>query len=170
VGVAHIGLEPLHDALLGEARQAARDRRTGARRDARGILEQAEAEARALLERARADGEAAAELEAERERARAQREARALVLETKQAFRKELERRALAAAAELRNEPRYGTMLEGLARMARIQLGDEAVLEVDPPEGGVIAHAGARRVDYSLPALVERCLAQMNGDLERRAR
>jgi vacuolar-type H+-ATPase subunit E/Vma4 len=170
VGDASVSLDPLREALLGEARQSAEDCRLRAARDARSILERAEADAWALLERARTEGEAAGELEAARERARAQSEARALVLGAKQALREQLKERALASAEELRREPRYRTLLEGLARKARAQLGEDAVLEMDAPGGGVVAQAGNRRVDYSLPVLVDRCLARIDIDLDRSER
>jgi vacuolar-type H+-ATPase subunit E/Vma4 len=80
----------------------------------------------------------------------------------------EVRARAREAAVRLREDPRYPELLERLKRIAIAQLGNEAELEVDPSGvGGVIAHAGSVRVDYTLPALAERALEALDGELER---
>jgi len=75
--------------------------------------------------------------------------------------------RAREAALGLRENPGYPELLERLKRTAIAQLGSEAELEIDPPSvGGVIARAGSVRVDYTLPALAERELEALDGELE----
>jgi hypothetical protein len=49
----------------------------------------------------------------------------------------------------------------------RQELGADAEVELDPPDGGVIGHLGNRRVDHTLPQLVERCLLERATELER---
>ena len=61
----------------------------------------------------------------------------------------------------------YEELVERLAVRAREALGPEAELELDPPDGGVIGRVDNRLVDHTLPALVERCLAEHAVELER---
>jgi vacuolar-type H+-ATPase subunit E/Vma4 len=164
---ADIGLDPVRGALLAEARQEAeRLERQAADRAATQVAE-AEEQVEELVGRARSEGGAAAELEAATELALARRRARALVLEARRAMYDEVRRKAHAAAQGLRAEPRYGDLVERLASRARQRLGAAAEVEFDPTEGGVIARLGNRRVDYTLPALVEHCLAVHAIELDR---
>ncbi len=131
-------------------------------------VRRARREAAALLLRARREGERAGELETAALRAEARGHARRLVLEARREVYEELCRRAQAAALELRESEAYGALLERLEAAARAQLGPEAEVEIDVPElGGVRARAGTRRVDYTLPALTERCITALGGELER---
>ncbi|HEY7691271.1 MAG TPA: hypothetical protein VH816_02920 [Gaiellaceae bacterium] len=130
----------------------------------------AEAERRglALVEEARAEGAAAAALVDRQDRAAARRRARTTVLAAKRELYEELCRRAKAAARSLRDDPGYPALLEQLVATARAQLGEDAMLEIDPPgQGGVRGSSGTRHVDYTLDALAERCLERLGGGLER---
>ena len=90
------------------------------------------------------------------------------MLSARGALYEELGRRARAAVLDLRGEPGYEDLLARLAARARRELGDDAVLEVDPPDaGGVRARAGSRRVDYTLPALAAGCLESLGPRLRR---
>lgn len=128
---------------------------------------QAEAETTALVARARTEGEAAAELEAVSALAEARRRARSLFLHAQREVYEDVRRQAHDGVQELRSTPRYDDLVERLAAHAQAVLGPDAEIERDPPEGGVIARAGNRRLDYTLPVLVERCLARHAGAIER---
>ena len=161
-----MNLEPLRDALLGDARAkvaaelATADERAAAQRAA------AEREGAELAERARAEGAAAAELEAAAEHASTRRGARTLVLAARNDVYEEVRRRAVEGAEALRGKPDYSALLERLAAAAREQLGPEAEVEVDPAAGGVVATVRGRRVDYTLHALTDRCLDLLGARLE----
>jgi vacuolar-type H+-ATPase subunit E/Vma4 len=164
---AGVGLDPVREALLAQAQVEAEELVTQAADRAAEEVALAEEETAILIARARAEGEAAAELEAATEVAHARRSARTLVLEAQREVYDDVRREAHAAAQQLRSRTGYRELVERLAAMARDQLGPDAELELDPPNGGVVAHARNRRLDYSLPALVERCLARRATELER---
>ena len=129
-------------------------------------LAEARGQADELVEQARHAGEADGELEAAQMRVRARRRARALELAARREVYDEFRGAALEAALALRGTPAYARLLGRLAAAARRQLGAEAILELDPTgPGGVAARAGARRVDYTLPALVDRCIAGLGDEL-----
>jgi vacuolar-type H+-ATPase subunit E/Vma4 len=164
---AGVGLDPVREALLAQTRAEAEGLVSQARARAAAQVAQAEEEAGALIARARAEGEAAAELQAAAELADARRRARTLVLEAKRDVYEDLRREAQAAAQRLRGEPGYEELVGRLAILVRERLGPDFEVELDPPGGGIVARAGNRRLDCSLPALVERCLAQHAVELER---
>lgn len=164
---AGVSLDPVREALLAEAEAEAEGIVGQAEERAAAQVAQAEERKAALVRRARAEGETAAELEAASELAQARRTARTLVLESKRAVYDDARREARVAVQRLRSEPRYEELLERLAARAREELGPEAELELDPPDGGVIGRVDNRRVDNTLPALVERCLAEHAAELER---
>ncbi len=58
-------------------------------------------------------------------------------------------------------------LIERLGALARSQLGPDAEVVVDPVRGGVVASAPGRRVDYTLPVLVERCVDRMGAEVDR---
>ncbi len=90
------------------------------------------------------------------------------VLATQRVAYEELRRRARTAVLALRDDPGYPELLERLAAACRRDLGEQAQLEIDPPEaGGVRARAGTRRVDYTLIALAERCVEELGPRLRR---
>jgi vacuolar-type H+-ATPase subunit E/Vma4 len=162
-----MSLDPVREALLVEARTEADRLVSEAEARATTQVAHAEEEKAALVRRARAEGEAAAELEAASELTQARRRARALVLEARRAVYEDARREAHAAAQRLRLQPRYQQLLDRLAAQVKEELGPDAELELDPPEGGVLGRLGNRRVDHTLPASVERCLGERGDDLER---
>ncbi|MGZ4400298.1 MAG: hypothetical protein ACXVYM_05450 [Gaiellaceae bacterium] len=116
---------------------------------------------------ARAAGETEAGLEAAQARAGARRRARSIILAARLELYQELRRQALKAAAEVPAKPAYTALLERLEGAARSELGADAVVERDPGgAGGVVARSGSRVVDYSLPALVDRCVAALGERIE----
>jgi vacuolar-type H+-ATPase subunit E/Vma4 len=167
VGVAaRIGLDPVREALLAQARRDADVLVQQAADRAEARVAEAEGEIEAQILRARAEGESAAELEAATELARAGRRARAHVLGAQRAVYDDVRRRAHDTARELRSSPGYPELVERLASRARAELGPEAEIERDPPAGGVLARAGNRRLDYTLPVLTELALAEHAADIE----
>jgi len=162
-----VAAEPLREALLDQTRAETDERLAAADRRAEALLLDAEERGAALAERARAEGAAAARLAGAHDEARARRRARSLVLAARRELYEELRRRALEAAHALRDDSAYPALLDGLAAVARAQLGEDAELEIDPPDGGLRASCGARHVDYTLGALVERSLDQLGDRLER---
>lgn len=161
-----MNLQPVRDALLAGARRDAEELRAAAERDAAGALAGAQREAERLMAAARAEGEAEARRVAAKELARARREARQLVLAARCAAGERLAAEARRAASDLRHTPGYRELLDGLARLARTQLGGEAIVVVDEEVGGLVSTLGSRSVDYRLPAVASRCLAQLAGEVD----
>ncbi len=162
-----MNLEPLRTELLAEARDE--QARQLADVDHTCRLQAARARARweALTARSRAQGERAAAQEARRRLGAASQRGRELELVAKRALVEELRAQTLAAALDLRDDPRYGPLLERLSQTAEAQLGPGAEIEVDPPGlGGARARAGDVSVDYTLPALVERAIQDLGAELE----
>lgn len=152
-------IDPARDALLDDARASAERIVAEADAEARERIEAARRAATDIVTRARAQGEAEGRLLAAREAAGEAALARMEVLEARGAVHEELHQRARTAVLALRDEAGYADLLARLAASARQDLGEDADLEIDPPDaGGVRAHAGTRLVDYTLPALAERCL------------
>ena len=162
-----VRLDPVREALLAQA-EAEAERVVGrAERRAKDQVARAEEHRAALVRQARAEGEAAAEREAAVELARARRRARTHVLVAQREIFDDVRAAALEAAERLRSEPGYPDLLERLADLARDELGADAEIVFDPPSGGVVGSSGTRRVDYTLSAIVERCVARHAVDLER---
>jgi vacuolar-type H+-ATPase subunit E/Vma4 len=162
-----MNLEPLRKALQAQAEADAGRRRAAADEECARRVADAEAQARSLVEEGRLEGERAASQEALRRRAVANRRARELRLGAQRLLLEELRRRAREAALERRADPTYPKLIDRLSRTAHVQLGPDAALEVDPPDvGGVVGRADGRSVDYSLPALVERSIEDLDGRLE----
>ena len=162
-----MNVSPLRAAVLGQAEAEVDAILADAYRRSAAERERARAAAEAQLEQARTEGERAGELETARDRALAHREARSLVLEARRGVYDEFRGQAHAAALSLRDADGYPELLERLAKAARDQLGDGAELEIDPPDaGGVRGRAQNRGVDYTLPALADRCIAALGAELK----
>ena len=162
-----MNLEPLRTTLRAQAEADAGRRRTAADEECGRRIAEAEAGAHSLVEQGRLKGDEEAAREALRRRAGASRRARELQLEVQRSLLEELRLRARNAALGRRADPLYPKLLDQLARAAHVQLGPDAALEIDPPGvGGVVGRAEGRSVDYSLPALVERAIEDLDGRLE----
>ena len=163
-----MNVDPLRSAVLSAAETEAESVLDDATSRAAREISDARADVAALVDRARAEGEAAARLEGMRLVGRARSEGRALVLAARRQAYDDLRGRTFAAVTELRAEPAYPHLLDRLQGVAQARLGHGVSLEVDPPSlGGVRASSGPRRIDLTLPALAERCLAGLGTDLER---
>jgi len=96
--------------------------------------------------------------------ARARREAHETVLMRRNALRLALHRQVRESAAELRTDPRYPRLLARLIEQSHALLGPEATV-AESSQGGVIAEAGSRRLDLSLPVLAIRTLELMTQEV-----
>lgn len=157
---ADAALEPVRRALRSAAEQQAAELRDDAGRQSGALLAAARAEAAAILAAAAKEGEDAARSEAALRSARARRQAHELVLAQRSSLRLELHRRVRAAAAGLTADPRYPDLVARLTGQCRQLLGPDAGVS-ESPEGGVVAEAGPRRLDLSLPLLAEMTLDAM---------
>jgi vacuolar-type H+-ATPase subunit E/Vma4 len=161
-------VDTLRATFLDDVRADADRELAEADRQVAAMRAEAEERGRALVEEARREGIAAAGIVGRQDRAAARRRARAVVLTAKRELYEELCRQAKAAVRSLRDDPGYPALLERLAATVRAQLGEDAVVEVDPPgPGGVRGSSGGRHVDYTLDALAERCRERLGGGLER---
>lgn len=162
-----MNLGPLRRALLSAAEVEADSTARAAATEAAGELSLAEARVADVLARVRAEAADAAAREALRVVGRARSDAGGIVLRARRDAYDELCARVTEAALELRHDPGYGRLLETLQASARALLGEDAILEIDPPGvGGVRASSGSRYVDLSLPALAKRSLDSFGPELE----
>ncbi|MGZ8437164.1 MAG: hypothetical protein ACXWXR_01325 [Candidatus Limnocylindrales bacterium] len=129
-------------------------------------LDEASRAAVATIAEARAEGAAQADREMAIARAHGQRRAHRIVLEARRKAYEDLGSRARQGALGLKSDATYPALLDRLGQRSREQLGEAASIERDPADGGVVAGAGGRRVDYSLPALAERCLRGLGAEIE----
>lgn len=157
-------LDTFRDAVMREAREEAGRLLDAAERDARRVLDEARERADDLVERARREGREAAEREMRRRRAEAQREARTRVQEARRDAVDHLRRRGLELLRERRGTEEYAGLMERLGATARDQLGSGVRIETG--DDGLVASVDGRRVDYRLPALVDRLMEELGGELE----
>ncbi|MGO4227255.1 hypothetical protein AB4Y72_00145 [Arthrobacter sp. YAF34] len=153
-------LEPVRSALRAAAEQQAAALRGLASRQTETLLAAARTEAAAILAAATKEGEDAARSEALLRSARARRQAHELVLAQRSSLRLELHRLVREAAAGLTSDPRYPELVTRLTEQCRQLLGTGAGVS-ESPAGGVVAEAGPRRLDLSLPVLAELTLDSM---------
>ena len=149
---AFTALAPVRAYLLRAASAEADRIRAAAHAEADELIRQA----RLSAERAVRDGEARGRAEAApvaaAERSRGRARARAIVLGAQREAYDELGRRIRAEADGLRDDPRYGLLVDRLTVLATQAAGPGATVTV-VPDGGVLARAGQVVVDCSLPRL-----------------
>ena len=161
-----MSLESYRLARLDEARAAAERLAADARSAAAEEIAEASAAAAAVIAEARADGAGRADREMAVAGVRDRRRSRQIVLAARRRAYEVLREEALASASRLRLDPGYPALLDQLERLSRAQLGDGARIARDPADGGVVAEVDGCRVDYSLPALAERCLRGLGAGVE----
>jgi vacuolar-type H+-ATPase subunit E/Vma4 len=161
-----MNLDSLRTALRVEAETAAAQRLAQVDEACERSLAEAHSRARRLADQGRLEGALLTERNSLRRRAVANRHARELLLAAQSGLLDDLRLRATEAALELRTDPRYEQLLERVSQLARSQLGADAEVEADEELGGVVGRAGSTSVDYRLPALVERAIAELDGQLE----
>jgi vacuolar-type H+-ATPase subunit E/Vma4 len=163
-----MNLDSLRTAFLAQAEADAARRRVEVESEYERRLAAARVEASSLIEQGKLEGRTAGEHEGARRRSAARRRAREVQLGARGVLYEELRSRASAEALELRSDPRYSPLLDRLVAAAQARLGAAAELERDPPDaGGVRARSGSRSVDYTLPALADRALHDMDGEVEK---
>ncbi|MGZ4184382.1 MAG: V-type ATP synthase subunit E family protein [Solirubrobacteraceae bacterium] len=142
-------------------------RRTADRR-AEEMLSQARAEAADLVARRCDAADRLAELE-ERERlADARAKTRGMVLRAQRSVLDDARAAAHRAVGDLAGDVRLERLLERVATDAHQRLATAGTVEVVAvPDGGFIARAGSREIDYSLRAQVDRVVDAMAIELER---
>ena len=152
-------LEPVHKALLEDAKARADHMIVEATREAALAVDEAEQEADTEIRRAERRGETSARARAEQTLAQARSDAHGDVLECKEDIRRRFHLAVRAAALDLKDDARYPDLIDMLEALARKQLGPDAKIERNLDGlGGIAAVDGSRRVDYTLPALAERAL------------
>jgi len=159
-------LAPVREALLTTAEARAHLLRQDAEEQAKAMLAAAGAEAARIISAAVSEGEASARSDAALRSARVRRQAKELVLAQQNALRRELQQQVHDAALTLRQDASYPALLAVLTEQCRAVLGAEVTLSEDPA-GGVVAQAGSRRLDLSLPALAARTLDAMSPQVSR---
>ncbi len=159
-------LAPVREALLTSAETRADLLRQDAREQAKAVLAAAGDEAARIVSAAVSEGEASARSDAALRSARVRRKAKEIVLAQQNALRRELQHQVREAAVNLRQDASYPTLLAALTERCRAVLGAEATVSEDPA-GGVVAQAGSRRLDLSLPTLAARTLDAMSPQVSR---
>jgi len=152
-------LTPVREALLAAARATAAESADSAREQAQALVDAAQLEADRIRAAAVADGEAAARSEALMSSARVRRQAHETLLTARNALRLELQVQVHASATALRTDARYPELLARLTERSHALLGRDATV-TESPDGGVIAEAGSRRLDLSLPTLAAETLSR----------
>ena len=153
-------LEPVRLALLADAQAEAAEIVGQTNAEAAGVVARAHADADAAVDQARRRAEDTIAAHAAMTVTRARREAHTTVLRAREALRRELVRRVGIAVEAMRDDERYPALLARLESLAGAQLGAATRIEY-PPEGGIVATVGPRRVDYRLATLAERELEQL---------
>jgi len=157
-------LAPVRGSLLRAARQEAAGIRRDTAEHATALMDAARREAERIRSAAVEEGTATARSEAVLRSARVRRQAHETVLGRRSALRLHLQQQVRASAAELRTDPRYPALRARLIEQSHALLGWEAMV-AESPEGGIIAEAGSRRLDLSLPALANRALESMSQEV-----
>jgi vacuolar-type H+-ATPase subunit E/Vma4 len=166
-----VGADTLREQL-GPVRAALREDAEGraalilaeGRRAADAVVAAARAASEEVVARARERAEATARARREQALATARRDVHRTVLEAEAEVWRQVADAAVAAAVAMAHDPRYPRLLDRLERLARHQLGSDAVVVRDPADGpGLVATAGARRVDYRLATLAHRAV-EARGD------
>lgn len=157
-------LAPVRGALLAAARQEAADIRRDAGEQALALVDAARRDADRIRCAAAQEGAATARSQAVLRSARARRQAHETVLTRRSILRLALQQRVRESAVELRADPRYPRLMAQLIEQSHALLGPEATV-AESPEGGVIAEAGSRRLDLSLPVLATRTLESMTPEV-----
>jgi vacuolar-type H+-ATPase subunit E/Vma4 len=159
-------LAPVQSKLHVQAEAEARTTLDQARRQAGRIRSEARARAAGILADSRAEGEEQARAAVAARVVRRRREARDVVLSVQRDLYDELRRASRDAARALRDSSDYPEILRRLTKRAVAAMGPEAAMQ-ESPDGGIVAVAGSRRLDLSLPVLAEREVDRLGSEVER---
>lgn len=167
-GDARLTLQTLEQATLASASDEGQQIRDAAAERAQRILAEARAQADALLATRHAEAERQADTQERRRLAQAHTQAREVVLRAQRSVLGQAGEAAHSAARRLVDDPRYVLLLQRQAAEANERLAPAGPVQIiTTAEGGLIARAGSRQIDYTLSAQVQRCLESLTGDLER---
>lgn len=158
-------LTPLRNRLLADARAKASNTLDSAREEAREIVTAAEADAERIRAAAAAAGEETARSEATLRSARVRHQAHRAVMRSRNTLRDEVRRRVRDSAVDLRRDPRYPDVLKSLRARAVQELGPDVVVTEDLNAGGLVAVAGSRSLDLTLPTLADAVLETMESEV-----
>lgn len=159
-------LDTVRQALIAEARADAAELTGRARAHADDRVEAARADVAEQVRQARIAAEADAEEQLGVERAAVRRQARRQVLQARRRARDSLVDAVVAALEAKRGTPAYDGFVDRLTEEAAAQLGSDARVQEEPPAGGVIATSDRRRVDYTIPTIVERVVDALGPEVE----
>jgi vacuolar-type H+-ATPase subunit E/Vma4 len=162
--MADAALEPVRTALRAAARTDAAEMLRNAHQRKDQLLADARRTADEMLAAARADGEAEATAVVKARLAQSRRDGRRSMLTAQRDLYDELRRRCRGAATALAETPGYEELRGHLAERALAQLGSGATV-VDSADGGVLASAGDRQLDLTLPTLAERALERSGAEV-----
>ncbi|HEX6577766.1 MAG TPA: hypothetical protein VF082_05305 [Jiangellaceae bacterium] len=151
---AGAALDPVRAALLSQSRSDAGTVLAEARQHAEHERAAAGERAAQILQAGRDEGERQAGAAAASQLRRRRREARDTLLAAQRSLYDDLRRRCHEAATALREAPDYPVLLRHLTEHAGAILGPDASIH-ESGNGGVVAEAGSRRLDLSLPTLVD---------------
>lgn len=158
-------LDTFRHAVLADARRDAERIADEAEREAQDRVRHASEEAEQERDQARRQGRETAERQMQRQRAEGHRQAQEVVLQARRRALERLREEALRRLRDGRDTDDHRALSKRLEQLAREQLGPEADIDKSP-DGGLVAHADSRCVDYRLPAVVDRVLGDMAGELE----
>ncbi|WP_326646298.1 hypothetical protein OG884_16840 [Streptosporangium sp. NBC_01755] len=158
-------LAPLEAELLRRAGEQAARTTARARDEAASVMAAARREAEAVLAEAGAQGLAEHAAYAATVRADVGRRRRRVVLAAQCEMLEEFRRRAREEAKDLRHAPCYPALLRHLSETVRRRGGDDLVID-EHPDGGVVAHGPGRRLDATLPALADRMIDTLAGEVQ----
>jgi hypothetical protein len=162
-----MNLDPFRRFVLADVEQRGAEAMAVADDQSRAWLDAAREESQRELDSAREQGRVAAERALASERLGARRRGRAQELAAQRAVLDALRAAVLADLELLRqtHDDRYERLLDRLEGLARGQLGPEAQVARAAEVGGLIATRGGAIVDYTLPAVVDRSLEELGGEL-----
>jgi vacuolar-type H+-ATPase subunit H len=153
---------PLRLTAVADAHAEADRLRAQARERSVAMMASARQRAGELREDSLAAAQQAADRDARRVLSAARRSANELLLSARREVYVDVVRDIGERASSRRED--YQDMTEQLIRDARRRLG-EGVEITDAPDGGIIARAPGRQIDYSLPTQIGRCLTQLDDEV-----
>ena len=161
-------LAAVQEVALAEAAAQAQGVRDAARERAEQTVAAARAETATLLAERHSAAERLADREEREQLAHARAQASVTVLSAQRTVLVQARAAARTAVGQLVDDPRYSHLQERLKADAHHRLQDDEPVRIVPAvDGGFVAYAGSRLIDYSLTALLDRCLEAMQSELER---
>jgi vacuolar-type H+-ATPase subunit E/Vma4 len=161
---AGAALDPVRAALLSQAHSDAESVLAEARQQAEHERAASRGRAAQILRAGRDEGERQARAAAAAQLTRRRREARDTLLAAQRTLYDELRRRCHDAASALREAADYPELRRHLTDHVGAALGRDASIR-ESADGGVVAVTGSRRLDLSLPTLVDQELDRLGEEV-----